>query len=83
MLGLCAGWELDVETNQLPTFAWDDEEVPGGAVDGAFAPDVRERSERVDVHDAPDGVGGVANHLVVERLPNSGVRAVTALGGIR
>jgi hypothetical protein len=53
---------LDVEAAEGAAFAGDDDEVAKGAVDGAFAPYVREIGEGVDVHDAPDGVGGVAEH---------------------
>lgn len=60
VLWLRAGGELDVEADEMATFAGDDEQVAGGRVNGAFTADVWESGEWVDVHDAPDGVGGVA-----------------------
>lgn len=82
MFGLRAGGELDVEADELAAFAGDDEQVAGGGVNGAFAPDVREGGEWVDVHDAPNGVGGVAQHAVAEGFADGGVGAVAALVGV-
>lgn len=59
-LGMRASRKLNVEAHELPAFARDDEQVARAGVDGAFATDVREGGRWVDVHDAPDGVGGVA-----------------------
>jgi hypothetical protein len=79
LFGMCACGELDVEAHEVAAFARDDDEVAGCAVDHAFAPDVGEGGERVDVHDAPDGVGCVAYHLVAKGSADSGVGAIAAL----
>jgi len=78
LLGLGARRELDVEANHFAAFARDDDDVAVRGVDGAFSGYVRERGEREDVHDAPDGVGGVAEHGDGEGVADSRVRAVAA-----
>ena len=45
----------------------------------AFSPDIGEGGERVDVHYAPDGVGGVTDHVIVKRSADGGMCAVAAL----
>lgn len=78
--GLRAGGELDVEADEGASFAGDDEEIARGCVQGGFAADVGEGGVRVDVHDAPDGVGGVTEHGEGEGFTDYAVGAVASLG---
>lgn len=51
-------------------------------MDCAFSSDVGEGGERIDVHYAPDGVGGVADHVIAQRSADSGMCAVAALAAL-
>jgi hypothetical protein len=79
VLWVRASGQLDVEAHEITAFAWNDDQVAGGAVDSAFAAYVGESGEWVDVHDAPDAVGRVAEHAVAEGFANRGVCAVAGL----
>jgi hypothetical protein len=48
-------------------------------VNGTFSADVRKTGLRVDVHDTPDGIGGIANHLVAKSFADGRMSAVAAL----
>ena len=61
-----AAREFYVEADKRAAFAGDDEYRARGGVDSGFAADVGKVCPWVDVHDAPDGVGGVADHVVAK-----------------
>ena len=73
------GRELDVEAAEGAAFAGDYEQRAAVGVDRDFAAHVGEVCHGIDVHYAPDGVGGVAEHVVGEGFADDGVGAVAAL----
>jgi len=79
VFGARAWWELYVEPHERSAFAWDYQDIARGGVDCAFATDVGEVRLRVDVHDAPDGVGGVTYHSEAERSADGAMGAVATL----